>query len=266
MKKTLLYVFLCLIVLLTGCGRVKRKLSGGSQPKAPPKDPFYTDIGFRDSYRFPLKYPYEVHMIDTCEDGYLTVSEYVRDEDLEPYSGILHMAGKIIDLHLHEDYAFFRRDDWTYGSLQYSTGEVRLFETEEELKQACLLDPGDFKPLEYYYKQFEKHVLRYPPPDPAKKKEIRFHVISHFHGLAVKMVPEAAYSNGERGPAIIQVVSNGTGGDIEIETGKLIFGNLSQEAQDWIAIWLPLHRDELLEMWNTKKLKELPPLTPSVLN
>ena len=258
MKKTLLYVFLCLVVILTGCGRIKRKLSGGGSPKTPPKDPFYTDTGFRDTYRFPLKYPYEVKMIDNCDDGYLTVSEFVKDKDPKSESGI--MLGGIIDLHLHEDYAFFRRDDWTYGYLQYTTGEVRLFETEEELKQACLLVPDDFKPLEYYYKQFEKHVLLYPPPDPAKKKEIRFHVISHFHGLAVKMIPEAAYSNGERGPAVIRVISGETGGEIEIETGKLLQGDLSQEAQDWIAKWLPLHRDELLEIWETRKLKEIPPL------
>ena len=261
MKKTLFFVFLCLIVLLSGCGRLKK--SGGSTPKTPPKPPFYTDRGFRDTYRFPLKYPYEVFMIDNCDDGYLAVSQYAnKDQDSDSADGTLSSikVGRIIDLHLHEDYAFFRREDLTYGYLQYSTGEIRLFETEEELKRTCLLDPDDFKPLEYYYKLFEKGTVMYPPPDSAKKKEIRFHVISHFHGLAVKMVPEAVYSNGERGPAIIQVVSGDTGGDIEIETGKLTWGNLSQEAQDWIGKWLPLHRDELLEMWETRKLKELPPL------
>ena len=260
MKKTLLFLFLGLVVLLAGCGRIKRKLSGGSQSKAPPKDPFYTDTGFRDMYRFPLKYPYEVKMIDNWDDGFLTISEQAKDSDMGPYSGVLDPVGRIIDLHLHEDYAFFRKEDWTYGYLQYSTGEIRLFETEEELKRTCLLDPEDFKPLEYYYKLFERGMVMYPLPDPAKKKEIRFHVISHFHGLAVKMVPEAAYSNGERGPAIIQVVSGDTCGDIEIETGKLVFGNLSREAQDWIGKWLPLHRDELLEIWETRKLKESPPL------
>ncbi|MBR4255025.1 MAG: hypothetical protein IKQ16_08055 [Lentisphaeria bacterium] len=259
MKKRLLFVFLGLAVLFTGCGRLK-KSNGNSLPKPPPKDPFYTNTGFRDMYRFPLKYPYEVQMIDNCDDGFLTVSEQVKGSDLDPYSGIPDLKWRIIDLHLHEDYAFFRREDWTYGYLQYSTGEIRLFETEEELKRTCLLDPDDFKPLEYYYKLFEKGTVMYPPLDSAKKKEIRFHVISHFHGLAVKMVPEAVYSNGERGPAIIQVVSGDTGGDIEIETGKLTWGNLSQEAQDWIGKWLPLHRDELLEMWKTRKLKELPPL------
>ena len=70
MKKTLLYVFLCLVVLLTGCGRIKRKLSG-SKPKEPPKDPFYTatSTDVRDLFRFPLKYPYEIFMIDDLDDG-----------------------------------------------------------------------------------------------------------------------------------------------------------------------------------------------------
>ena len=40
MKKSLLFVFLCLVVLLAGCGRIKKKLSGSSSPKPPPKDPF----------------------------------------------------------------------------------------------------------------------------------------------------------------------------------------------------------------------------------
>ena len=160
MKKTLLFVFLGLVVLLAGCGRIKRKLSGGSQPKAQPKDPFYTDTGFRDTYRFPLKYPYEVKMIDNWEDGFLTISELVKDSDMDPYSGVLDPVGRIIDLHLHEDYAFFRKEDWTYGYLQYSTGETRMFETDEELKQFCHLGPDDFKPLEYYYKLFERGMVR----------------------------------------------------------------------------------------------------------
>ena len=255
MKKTLLYIFLCLVVLLTGCGRIKRKLNGSS-PKAPPKDPFYTDTGFRDTYRFALKYPYEVKMIDNCDDGYLTVSEQVKDSDLEPYSGVLDLKGCIIDLHLHEDYAFFRRDDWTYGYLQYSTGEVRLFETEEELKQVCLLDPDDFKPLEYYYKQFEKHVLLYPPPDPSKPKEVRNDVIAHFNKLVVKMHPWGR----NQGDPCIWVSYGEKDVRIDVQTGKTTWQELPPEAQDMIDRWLLLHRDELLEMWEARKLKELPPL------
>lgn len=264
MKKTLLYVFLCLIVLLTGCGRVKRKLSGGSQPKAPPKDPFYTDTGFRDWYRFPLKYPYEVHMIDTCERGYLAVSESVKAPDSDSGNGAISgtLEEKITDLHLHEDYAFFRKEDWTYGYLQYSTGEVRLFETEAELKQTCLLGPDDFKPLEYYFKLFEKGTVMYPPADPSKPKEVRNHVIAHFNKLVVKMYPFGK----DPGDPCIWVMYGEKDVEIDIRTGKSTWGELPPEAQDMIDQWLPLHRDELLEMWKARKLKELPPLTRSVLN
>ena len=258
MKKRLLFVFWGLVVLLAGCGRLK-KSSENNPPKIPPKDPFYNCKGFRDWYRIPLKYPYQVIMIDNWDDGSLEKYDGGNLEDPNRSSHSV-MLENIIDLHLHEDYAFFRKEDWTYGYLQYSTGETRLFETEEELKQTCFLEAEDFKPLEYYYKLFEKGTVMYPPPDPAKKKEIRFHVISHFHGLSVKMVPEAAYSNGERGPAVIRVVSGDTSGDIEIETGKLIFGYLPQKKQDTLDKWLSTHRDELLEMWETQKLKEIPPL------
>ena len=41
MKRKLLLVLLGVIMLLTGCGRLK-KMRGGSTPKTPPKPPFYT--------------------------------------------------------------------------------------------------------------------------------------------------------------------------------------------------------------------------------
>lgn len=35
------------------------------------KDQFYTYFGFRDYYRFPLRYPYSIHCIDLRDNGYL---------------------------------------------------------------------------------------------------------------------------------------------------------------------------------------------------
>ena len=132
---------------------------------------------------------------------------------------------------------------------------MRLFETEEELKQACLLGPDDFKQLEYYYKLFEKGTVMYPPPGPAKPEEVRFDVIAHFHGVAVKMYL------GEKKAAPYIRVSYGDKWDyVDIQTGKARHGDLPPEAQEMIDKWLPLHRDELLEMWNTQERKVLPPL------
>ena len=159
MKKVLTFTLLCLVVLLAGCGRMKK--FKGNEAKKPALDPFYTYAGFRDWYRFPLKYPYQVMMVDTWSHGSL---ERYDGGDIENPNASSHsvMDGWITHLHLHDDYAFFRNEDGTYGSMQYSTGKVTLYSTEEELSAICL-SPGDFKTLEYFYKRFTNGQMVYPP-------------------------------------------------------------------------------------------------------
>ena len=159
MKKTFAFTLLCLVVLLAGCGRMKR--IKGNEAKKPALDPFYTCIGFRDWYRFPLKYPSQVMMVDAWDHGSL---EGFDGGDIENPNASSHsvMDGWITHLHLHDDYAFFRNEDGTYGSLQYSTGKVTAYSTEEDLSAICL-SPGDFKPIEYFYKRFTNGQMVYPP-------------------------------------------------------------------------------------------------------
>jgi hypothetical protein len=40
---------------------------------------FYTDMGYRDWWRFPLVYPYSIHAIDTPETGYLVDERDITD-------------------------------------------------------------------------------------------------------------------------------------------------------------------------------------------
>ncbi|MDD6337802.1 MAG: DUF4160 domain-containing protein [Lentisphaeria bacterium] len=49
-------------------------------------------------------------------------------------------------------------------------------------------------------------------------------------------------------------------GVIDVQTGRMLEGDLPQKARSMIEEWTLAHRDELLEMWETRKLKELPPL------
>ena len=255
MKRSLLFVFLCLVVLLTGCGRVKRKLSGSSSPKPPPMHPFYTYTGFRDWYRFPLKYPYQISTIDQLREGYL---EEHTGGDIAAGSKSMQgidVGGRITHLHPLEDFAVFRKEDGTFGYLEYATGKTTLLPTEAELKQACLLTPGEFKPIEYYYNQFSKGKLIYPPN--ASSEKIRTDLIAQFHGMTVKMHPYGK----ERGNAKIEVTCGESEKDIDVQTGKAVFvwkWSLPQEKQDMLDKWLSAHRAELLEMWETRTVKLLP--------
>ena len=195
MKKTLLFLFLGLAIVLTGCGRLK-KSSGSSSPKPPPMHPFYTYTGYRDWYRLPLKYPYQITTIDQLRAGYL---EEHTGGDIA--AGSKSMTGidvgeRITHLHLLEDFAVFRKEDGTFGYLEYATGKTTLLPTEAELKQACLLTPGDFKPIEYYYNQFSKGKLVYPPN--ASSETIRTDLIAQFQGMTVKCIPTAMSAGTQR--------------------------------------------------------------------
>jgi hypothetical protein len=53
---------------------------------------FYTYLGFRDYYRYPLRYPYSIHCIDLQENGELyneaNVGRFDENDNGEIYSGI----------------------------------------------------------------------------------------------------------------------------------------------------------------------------------
>lgn len=53
---------------------------------------FYTYLGFRDYYRFPLRFPYSIHCLDTPDNGELyneaNVGRFDENDNGEIYSGI----------------------------------------------------------------------------------------------------------------------------------------------------------------------------------
>ena len=53
---------------------------------------FYTYLGFRDYYRYPLRFPYSIHCLDTQDNGELyneaTVGRFDENDNGEIYSGI----------------------------------------------------------------------------------------------------------------------------------------------------------------------------------
>ncbi|MBO4409247.1 MAG: DUF4160 domain-containing protein [Spirochaetales bacterium] len=48
--------------------------------------------------------------------------------------------------------------------------------------------------------------------------------------------------------------------EIDIRSGRQICGNLPNTALSLVDKWIAIHRDELIEMWETQDFRQLPPL------
>ena len=81
-------------------------------------------------------------------------------------------------------------------------------------------------------------------------------VISRFYGMVVKMFFLAS----EHNPPHIHVVYGEYMGIIDIRTAQMIQGDLPNKALAMIQEWTDLHKEELLKMWETQDISELPPL------
>ena len=81
-------------------------------------------------------------------------------------------------------------------------------------------------------------------------------VISRFYGMVVKMFFLAS----EHNPPHIHVVYGEYMGIIDIRTAQMIQGDLPNKALGLGQEWTNLHKDELLKMWETQDISELPPL------
>jgi len=81
-------------------------------------------------------------------------------------------------------------------------------------------------------------------------------VISRFYGMAVKMYFLAS----EHNPPHIHVVYGEYLGVLDICTGNMLEGDLPNKAFKIAQEWVGIHRDALLNMWETQQIVELPPI------
>lgn len=81
-------------------------------------------------------------------------------------------------------------------------------------------------------------------------------VIARFYGMVIKMY----FLSSEHNPPHIHVVYGEYLGVIDIQTLKMLEGDLPNKALSLAQEWAKLHQAELLDMWNTQQFKALPPL------
>ena len=81
--------------------------------------------------------------------------------------------------------------------------------------------------------------------------------LSSFYGILIKMY----FQQSEHNPPHFHAIYGEYTGSIDIKTGELMEGDLPDRALKLIKEWLDIHRDELLEIWNTQEFKKISPLS-----
>ena len=80
--------------------------------------------------------------------------------------------------------------------------------------------------------------------------------IARFYGIIIKMF----FKPKEHEPAHIHALYNEFVGVFDIQTFDMTKGDMPQRAQQLVREWLSVHKDELLNMWQTQRIVQLPPL------
>lgn len=81
-------------------------------------------------------------------------------------------------------------------------------------------------------------------------------VLSNFYGISIKMY----FQQSEHNPPHIHALYGEYIGAINIQTGELMEGDLPKRALKLVQEWLDVHRNEVLDIWNTQEFKNISPL------
>ena len=116
--------------------------AGCDDSPSQPGQGFYSYQGYRDWWRIPLRYPYQIRIIDSFASG--TLEKYdpaslIADPRCETLAENVDKAG------YHGKFAVFIQKNMEnpYGILIYASGEIIKFPTEDELKKFAELNYPD---------------------------------------------------------------------------------------------------------------------------
>ena len=81
-------------------------------------------------------------------------------------------------------------------------------------------------------------------------------VLSKFYGITIRMY----FMQSEQNPPHIHAIYNDDVAAIDFITGDILDGWLPAKALAMVCEWVELHKNDLIEIWNTQEFKKLPPL------
>ena len=161
-KKILFLVIFIGMILLPGCDDSPTR----------PGEGFYSYRGYRDWWRIPLRFPYQITVIDTFANGNLEKydsSSLMADPKCET------VVENISAIGYDGKFAVFqqRNVEKPYGCLIYASGSVRNFATIEELDRFIKLNYPDsalpeMMELEKFYNLMWQAIEKIKRTDPQK--------------------------------------------------------------------------------------------------
>ena len=80
--------------------------------------------------------------------------------------------------------------------------------------------------------------------------------ISKFYGIIIRMY----FQQSEHNPPHLHAIYNDHVAVFNIDTGEIIEGFLPAKASKMVKNWCYIHKDELLEIWNSQQYDEIKPL------
>ena len=81
-------------------------------------------------------------------------------------------------------------------------------------------------------------------------------VLCRFYGIIIRMY----FQQAEHNPPHIHALYGEDMAEIVIRTGEVLEGHLPPKALAMVREWASIHKDELLNMWETQEFKPLAPL------
>ena len=80
--------------------------------------------------------------------------------------------------------------------------------------------------------------------------------LSRFYGIVIKMF----FLKKEHNPPHVHALYGEYLGELNILTGEVMEGDLPGKAVRMVQEWISLHRDTLLDIWQSQQFRKLPPL------
>ena len=80
--------------------------------------------------------------------------------------------------------------------------------------------------------------------------------VARFYGIVIKMF----FKPKEHEPSHVHAIYGECVGKFDLFSFEMTDGDLPPTAQRLVREWLSLHKDELVEMWRTQRIVQLPPL------